>query len=442
MTNLQITLGGTDMKNFFKSEKARFYLGVMLIICCLSSILVFRHNFNIRISKEIVQAKAKEKSNQSESSLEVYRLRKERLRWINNALSGGNIKDPDTKVSEAEFMVLMFSVYDTNPKTASNAEYWANDYYITASNYGYPVSTGDARDNPVVSTRVAELITAMQGEDLRSEDAVKYLFENNLVSKEYSSIDEFKEKAFFNRSEAVAICKSVVKNGFYQLHSVVQASENKKNLVVLGDSISLGWSLSKAGRPSKYGYPSILGDKATNINVINLSAAGLGASSLVWKVNMPMYKSKIEKADFIIINAGGADLQGAAKDVLVGLRSNQNFNPTGDELIKINNKAREVERAIQNIIEDIRRDTDVPIILYNLYNPIPERVPASRIAEELLQQVNEQIRKIAEDNNQVFYIDSYTAFQGKQSELLLRLDTHPSRKGQEVLAQLALEKLH
>lgn len=425
-------------KRILELIECKIFIMINLIVL-LVVLFLGTYYCNKKNSESIVQAKAME---QTDKGKYPYICKQGKVQWIYDALNHGHADQEDQKVSESEFIVLMYYAYNVQPKNADLSDHWADDYYLSAEEYGYPVSSLSDRDKPLSFTHAAELLAATQGEYLKGYSAVQFLLDNHLISNKYSTVSDFKRDETLTREDALELCKSISDNGLYQFQNVIKTSDKKQSLVAIGDSISLGFGIDNSAHQSKCGYPNIIGEKSNDLNVMNLSSIGLTSQVLAQKVNIPMYRDKLAKANFIIINIGSADLQSAAKEVLINLRDNGYANVTDDQTNIINDTVDRVKNNIPKIIADIRSYSKAPILLYNVYNPIPEGTIGSTWGNNILERVNDKIKDVAIVNKDVFYLDCYSAFKGKQDTLLIKNNTHPNTEGQEVLAKLSLEKIN
>lgn len=417
--------------------KSKIFVAIALIIC-LVILGSRRYYYDKEIKESIVKAKVMEEKNQDNYP---YLYKEKKVRWMYDALNYGNINQSSEKVSEAEFIFLMYSIYKIAPENVVLSNHWADDYYESAKNYGYPVLSGSDRDKPLSRTHAAELVAATQGESLQGDNAIRFLLDNHFVSNKYSNVNDFKKDEALTRVDALELSKSVFSNGFYQFQRIINNTNKKQNLVVLGDSISLGWGIIDLASPSNYGYPNVISDKK-DLNVMNLASSGLVSGVLASKIKIPLYINKLTKANFIIVNIGGADLQSAAREFLTSVRDNNGADPTNNQTIKIKDAENKFNKNIEKIITEIRSYSKAPILLYYVYNPIPEGMLGNVFVNKILEEVNNQTKDIAIANKDVFYLDSYSAFKGKEDTLLIENDTHPNKEGQKVLAKLALEKLN
>ncbi|MDG5789823.1 GDSL-type esterase/lipase family protein [Evansella sp. AB-P1] len=217
----------------------------------------------------------------------------------------------------------------------------------------------------------------------------------------------------------------------------------EKSLVSLGDSITQGYNLNN---PEDEAFPYLINDG--NFQVTNLGIAGWTTFNLlsVLEENDKSYLDAIKKADVITLNIGNNDLIQA-----LNLQDLIN-DPTTFNIYDISENVKAASDSMNDnlneIISIIRSNTNAPIILYNIYNPMSlrENIVSEFIyyaIDEIILNVNQAIISpfdSTEDN--IVVVDAHSAYHGNQSEFLLPYgDIHPNKIGQQVLADLANEAL-
>ena len=220
----------------------------------------------------------------------------------------------------------------------------------------------------------------------------------------------------------------------------------KQSLVALGDSITAGYGLERnLSRVSRKAYPQLLGDEI-GYRVTNLAVAGMTSGEVLEAVQSNnRYRNAIARADLIILNVGGADMLGFLYGVLEG-----QIDPIteGEQLI-IN-----LAFNVTSIIGEIKSlNPEVPILLFNIYEPYPVSAWLELESPEVLSvllgflgEVNGVIYNIAEAYES-FFVDAYTAFEDypgselEKAALLFVDEVHPSTLGQVLLYNAAYEVL-
>lgn len=253
-------------------------------------------------------------------------------------------------------------------------------------------------------------------------------------------------------------------------------SEEKLSLVALGDSITFGYvpgmidtsDIDMGGRQlheitwtefsgwieqglippaSNWAFPFLIGDEQNQFEVTNLSVPGWRTTSLLNELeNNPEYANTVYNADLITLNIGNNDLLAATNFSELIKDFDPSILPT---LLPI------VEEATEEIINNIEAilshtKSETPIILYNIYNPTAKEEVGELIhpaIDGMLQSVNEKIQDAFINNENVYIVDAFSAFAGKQEEYLYYMedknsyDIHPNETGQRALAQIANERL-
>jgi lysophospholipase L1-like esterase len=227
--------------------------------------------------------------------------------------------------------------------------------------------------------------------------------------------------------------------------SIVSAEKDEKhNLVALGDSITLGYHLpGQTGlQPSPYAFPSLIGNG--NFNVTNLGVPGWTSADLLNAVKTsPIFKRALNEADVVTLDIGSNDLLQAA-----GLTGTSTAPPDLTSPVvqqKLLLAEQQLAANLQAIIKEIKKRTDAPIILYNLYNPFGSDNPLlsslHTVGELVVPMVNLQVIAPIALQTGSLLADAYTAFNGNQAKYVITGDIHPTLEGHAVLAKLADQAL-
>ncbi|MDC3418563.1 GDSL-type esterase/lipase family protein [Aquibacillus salsiterrae] len=217
-----------------------------------------------------------------------------------------------------------------------------------------------------------------------------------------------------------------------------KSEQAKKSLVALGDSIPFGYNLeNNNNRTSRDAYPYLIGEEA-DFRVRDLGKPGWTTEQLLDAVTTgDTFRDALKHADYVTISVGSNDLLAVLRKVgTVDVATLQN----------------EVENATQNIVTniiatigEIRKLTDAPLVVYNIYNPFGEGDALNSYAPVLLD--NEQGVNAAFASlpimlgkfgvSGVTIADANTAFTDS-GEYVIKGDIHPTVDGQELLAQIGL----
>lgn len=220
-------------------------------------------------------------------------------------------------------------------------------------------------------------------------------------------------------------------------HGVSAKSDHaKKSLVALGDSITFGYGLPQEDieDPSRLSFPYLIGNEA-DVRVRNLAVSGMKSEELLSAVKTDnKYRNAIRKADYLTLYIGGGDLLRVLKDAYIDPRA----------LGELNNVVPSMYSNITETIVEIRSlNKTVPIVVYNIYNPIPKSNGLYFIAYSNLIGINNGISSIVTAQNFIYgniqSADAFTAFD--DLGYILPGDVHPTVEGQEVLAEIGLEAL-
>ncbi|EKN66135.1 lipolytic protein G-D-S-L family [Neobacillus bataviensis LMG 21833] len=221
---------------------------------------------------------------------------------------------------------------------------------------------------------------------------------------------------------------------------------DKPSLVALGDSITHGWNLDGDYSPtqpvSQNAFPFLIADRG--FNVTNISNGGWTSADILAQVKNSANEESIKTATIFTLNIGNNDLMKAVglSDIL------KNGTPVDPETLKPNALIAASQLG-ENLIEIFKRirslNPTAPIILYNLYNPFGESdIPFNKflniIGEDIVSGVNKDVIAPFKAAPGIFVADSYSVFNGKQSEYVNQFPfdpIHPTVKGHQTLAGLA-----
>jgi lysophospholipase L1-like esterase len=239
---------------------------------------------------------------------------------------------------------------------------------------------------------------------------------------------------------------------FFTSFAFAEVNIDKPNLVALGDSISFGLNL-EAGqtKASPNAFPSLIApDK---FNVTNFGVPKLTSLQLAGNLSTPDARTllALNSADIFTLYIGGNDLL-QATGIGAILNSQEPINLTPQKQQELIDTAMlaagTIAENLSSSIEAIRlKNETAPIILYNIYNPIPN-VPEEvnplihglhALGNQIISQVNANfINPIVNKYQGVFLADAYKSIDGKQAGYMLPGgDVHPNLEGHKALAALA-----
>lgn len=232
----------------------------------------------------------------------------------------------------------------------------------------------------------------------------------------------------------------------------------KKELGVSLAAVTLANSLFSASSFAKANNSNL----HRKIDLVVLGESGLTSGELLKKIENDMdFRHSIKHADFITMDTGSNDLFEVIKPIVQSLQQGDipaPLSPTDLQILK--ERAGEISNNLPKIISEIKNLTDVPIAVYNMYNPVP---PLDQLADLLktkgyndgqilytttiLGQLNSLlaiinigiIATVHESFTKGINIqlaDAHTAFYGKQAIYILPGDVHPTIEGQRTLAEV------
>ncbi|MDN7228178.1 GDSL-type esterase/lipase family protein [Planococcus sp. N064] len=221
----------------------------------------------------------------------------------------------------------------------------------------------------------------------------------------------------------------------FLLGACAQEDAKQETLVALGDSITYGANLEDSGQSA---YPYLIG-KDAGFEVQNLAVSGWQTAQVTAALREDEdYRQKVQDADVIAMTIGSNDLL----EILRLAETSGAGDPQQmGEILRQELSNSIVFDKIGGLIEEIQSLTDAQILLYNIYNPFPFTNPIYQIGEALLPQVNATFQEVAEGYENVYLVDAYSAFNGKQEDYIIPGDIHPTEEGQAVLAEIGLEAI-
>lgn len=225
--------------------------------------------------------------------------------------------------------------------------------------------------------------------------------------------------------------------------ALAKDDSGQKSLVALGDSISYGFNLGVNNQhPSKDAFPSIIGEDG-HLRVRNLAEPGWTTENLLAALRTEKYQEALKHADYVTLDIGSNDL----------LRALKLSQETGADLqnLLVNYTLPTLKNNLAASIIEIRKLTNAPIIVYNIYNPFrldtPQNFALHQLSDQLLPSfVNPLIGATVQQLRyqgvlNVVIADAYTAFEIAPNAYIRENDIHPTEAGQEVLANLAKQLL-
>ncbi|MBY9079208.1 S-layer homology domain-containing protein [Paenibacillus sp. HN-1] len=118
---------------------------------------------------------------------------------------------PEAAVSEAEFWTMLLRAYNVNIEAYQPAKirHWADTAYLIAKDRNFPLnglSNVSARDSRITRLKIAEIIAAADGLNVKNNDAVKLVLGKDYVRCETElSISGYQGGKWITRAEAAQI---------------------------------------------------------------------------------------------------------------------------------------------------------------------------------------------------------------------------------------------
>ncbi|MBM7604521.1 lysophospholipase L1-like esterase [Metabacillus crassostreae] len=199
--------------------------------------------------------------------------------------------------------------------------------------------------------------------------------------------------------------------------------------VALGDSLTVGVGASFLA-PGFVGQYVRLIEKEKHVNVCTsiYARSGIETDGVLDIVESQALHSKIERANIITISAGGNDLIQASKD----------FIESGEtaELVQSVKDCHSNMVRIMGTIHRLKQQCGIPyrVYLLNLYNPLPQ----IQLADKWVKLFNQHLNSF-HNGKTILVADLYSAFQGRQDELLSRDRIHPNNLGYKMIAETLSE---
>lgn len=216
------------------------------------------------------------------------------------------------------------------------------------------------------------------------------------------------------------------------LFTVNGFAENEKQFyLVLGDSIAYGSGISNS-REACYG--KIVAD-TNGYEYANHAVPGHTTTNLINRLSQETVVADLKKADIISISIGGNDF---LMSNLIGLMFDSIVLDDYTEFDKI------AESFYANLCEIIRiinsHNADAVILMQTLYNPQSGYLRAPY--QEGADRINSAIERFnAENPGEIVIVDAGTAL-GDNMENYADDEIHPSAAGNEIIAEIILDKLH
>ncbi|HJV46213.1 MAG TPA: GDSL-type esterase/lipase family protein [Bacillota bacterium] len=369
---------------------------------------------------------------------------------------------PDQSVTQSEFIALLIRIFPNAQKDSvdwSNthaSSQWTDSIENIIQQYHIPV--GKTLTNPITRMEVAQIIASAEGYHYDNQGAIAYLYDQGLSQGRSSqTIEGFDGGGTLTRAEALAFIMNMKEKGLTnemkkrpdQLSWCSSVGKYKDaTLVALGDSITYGLNLEpKNSNPSSRAFPSLLAADE-KYKVVNLGIPGWTTKDLLKALETEKFQSAINEARVVTLDIGSNDLIEGSAGILDQLKKDQTYKPSDQEVFNQMIVSEEkLYTDLPLIIKKIHQLTDSPIVIYTLYNPIPNSQGFEyihQLNEQILYPINQLIRDLATEDQQLLLADAHHAFQGKEISFIrvLSEDIHPTIQGHKELARIGEQALH
>lgn len=221
-----------------------------------------------------------------------------------------------------------------------------------------------------------------------------------------------------------------------------QKSQQPKQLVSLGDSITFGEHLPQSqinpkpgylGTPSPEAYPYVVA-KQEHWHVTDLGIPGDTSGDLLQALGRKPFQTALKHADVVTLDIGSNDLIQAAYGVLAGIVANPAGTNAAAQDETFRTALADFAHNLPQIVAAIRKQTTAPIIMMTLYDPFASHTSLHAITEPLLAQANDTILQeaVAQD---CAVANTYAVINNHQGTLIRTQDIHPTRTGQRDIAK-------
>ncbi|MED4453605.1 GDSL-type esterase/lipase family protein [Metabacillus fastidiosus] len=193
----------------------------------------------------------------------------------------------------------------------------------------------------------------------------------------------------------------------------------------LGDSLTVGVGASLFAPGFVFYYARFIERNLCLPVRINVYAkSGIETGDVLEIVKTKALHEKINEANIITLSAGANDL----------INASRTFESTGnnEELMRSLKECRENIDHIMDVIKELKSNCGQPymIRLLNLYNPFPD----IQFADKWIQLFNRALNGF-DDGHLIRVADIYSAFKGKEAELLSVDKVHPNDRGYQLIAK-------
>lgn len=193
-------------------------------------------------------------------------------------------------------------------------------------------------------------------------------------------------------------------------------------VLILGDSIAKGTGDDQGQGFSEYLPDELKKSTSKEIIVKNEGIDGLTSKGLLEQLQSKRPNPAMTDADIILVSIGGNDLLKSLPSNLLG--QNDAFQ---GELAGYTDNLKQSLKLLRNVYPDST------IILLGLYNPY--EILTSAENQHLLNEVNDQSRKIIESDGNAIFIPTYDLMKYNSTRYISKDGLHPSALGYQAISK-------
>ncbi|MCL6443581.1 MAG: hypothetical protein K6T83_09025 [Alicyclobacillus sp.] len=223
-------------------------------------------------------------------------------------------------------------------------------------------------------------------------------------------------------------------------NAAAQQSSTTGTLLALGDSISYGYNLGDNQAPSAEAFPFGIGAQE-QLSVDDLAIPGETSDQLLASLAKSSLATELASAKLITLDIGSNDLLRLATPLLVQAASGKTVSLTSDQRAEFDAAVQHFSNTFPAILEAIGKHASAPVLVYNLYDPVPSTLSLHTVAETYIREENDIIAKAVTaadargSGSPFLLVNAYDVFAGHLTSYILPLDVHPSVAGQQALAK-------
>lgn len=213
-----------------------------------------------------------------------------------------------------------------------------------------------------------------------------------------------------------------------ELAQKLSEKDSPLNVLILGDSIAKG-----TGDELGKGFSGYLSDelkKSTSKDIIvkNEGIDGLTSKGLLEQLQSNRLASSINDTDLILVSIGGNDLLKTIPSSLMGQEST--FQK---QFVSYTDNLKQSLKFLRTA------NPNSTIILLGLYNPYEILTPSED--QQLLDDLNDQIRQITESDGNAIFIPTYDLMKYNSALYISKDSLHPSSLGYQAISQRIVQTL-